>query len=262
MVNMKRKLFVIILSSVAIIWSVIITGCGGHNVKPVADPQTQFDRAMKLYEKEKYYDAETEFQRFIYNYPGNTAVDTAQYYLGLCYYDDDDYALAAGEFNKLLTSFPVSEFSDDAQFKLAMSHYHQSPNYSLDQTDTYIAIDEFLNFVDTYSASELYDSASIYLGELRNKLAKKDFKTARLYQKMKRFDPAITYYSKQLEDYPDSPFSEESTFRVGECYLKIEKDVKAREAFLKYLDNFENGRFHENVVKILRELEDKPKAEL
>ncbi|MBD3234654.1 MAG: outer membrane protein assembly factor BamD [candidate division Zixibacteria bacterium] len=260
-IKTNKMLFVTSIALIGLIFG-IIAGCGSKNVKPVADPDDQLKIAMKLYEKEKYYEAETEFQKFIYNYPGNKAVDTAQYYLGMSYYKDGDYALAAGEFKKFLTSFPASDFADDAQYHLAMSHYHQSPGYELDQSETRLAIDEFLNFLDGYPLSEHADSASVKLTEMRNKLAKKTFKTGRLYQKLNQFDPAILYYNRLITEYPESPYVEESVFRKGECYLKLEKDIKAREAFLEYLNRFENGKYHGDVVDHLRDLEDKPKAEL
>ena len=238
----------------------LLGGCGAGGVKPIEDSQSQFKRAMELFNKKKYYEAETEFQRFIYNFPGNTAVDTAQYYLAMCYFDDNDYALAGGEFKKLLTSFPASAFADDAQYRLAMSHYHQSPNYYLDQTDTYIAIEEFLNFLDKYAISEFSDSANFYLKEMRNKLARKTFKAGELYQKLNEYDPAVLYYDRVLDDYADSPFSEEALYHKGECLISLKKDIRARDAFLEYIDKYENGKFHKDATNKLRILEDKPQA--
>ena len=236
-------------------------GCGSDNVKPVEDARTQFEKATKLYNKGKYYQAEIEFQHFIYNYPGNTAVDTAQYYLGMCYYKDKDYALGAGEFKKLLTSFPASAFADDAQFRLAMCHYFQSPGFALDQTDTIIAIEEFLNFLDNYPLSDLADSVSANLIELRNKLAKKSFNTARLYQKMNRTEPAIVYYNKVIDNYTDSPYAAESLYRKGECFKKLGKFSQAADALLEFVDNNKDHKYYEKAVAMLREMEDMPKAE-
>ena len=240
---------------------VALAGCGAPNVKPIEDPRTQFELARKLFDRGKYFQAESEFQRFIYNFPGNTAIDTAQYLLSMCYYKDKDYALGAGEFKKLLTSFPASDFADDAQYRLAMCHYFQSPGYALDQTDTFIAIEEFSNFLDNYPGSEFEDSVVIYLKDMRDKVAQKTFSTARLYQKLNYFDPAIMYYDRVLEDSPDSPFVPEALFRKGECYIKLEKYIQAREAFLEYIEKYKDQKYYEKATSALRRLEDMPQAE-
>ncbi|MCP4634055.1 MAG: outer membrane protein assembly factor BamD [candidate division Zixibacteria bacterium] len=248
-------LFGLLFSTIAII------GCGSDNIKQVADPETQFKRAMELYEKGKYYKAETEFQMFIYNYPGNTSVDSAQYLLAMCYYKDRDYAIGAGEFKKFLTSFPTSPFADDSQYRLALCHYHQSPHYALDQMDTYIAIDEFYTFLDDYPKSELEDSVSMYLNEMRNKLAKKSFRTAKMYQGFNLFDPAILYYNKILKEYSDSQFSSEALFRRSECHFKLDKPLEAREDLLEYIDRYKGEKYYNKATKRLREIEDNTRTE-
>jgi len=113
----------------------------------------------------------------------------------------------------------------------------------------------------TYPSSGYADSASVHLQELRNKLSHKLFSTGRLYQKMGYYDPATMYYNKLLEDYPNSPFAEESVFRAGECYLKLEKYIPAREKLLSYVDSYKDGKFHKKAVSLLRKIEDIKKAE-
>ena len=261
MINVKHGLIVILAGFLSVFFILILNNCGSDNIKPVEDARTQYEQAVKLYNKGKYYQAEIEFQRFIYNYPGNTAVDTAQYYLGMSYYKDKDYGMGAGEFKKLLTSFPASAFTDDAQYRLAMSHYYQSPGYALDQTDTFIAIEEFLNFLDNYPLSDYTDSVSLNLKAMRDKLARKAFSTARLYQKMHQSEPALIYYNKVLNDYTDSPFAAEALYRKGECYIKLGKYELARDALLEFTDNNKDHKYYEKATLILREMEDMPKAE-
>ncbi|MBD3169203.1 MAG: outer membrane protein assembly factor BamD [candidate division Zixibacteria bacterium] len=260
---MARNMFakrILLLSAVIASFS-ILAGCGGSNVKPVLDAEDQLKLATQLYEDGKYLKAESEFQRFIYNYPGNNAVDTAQFYLAMSYYMDKDYTLAAGEFNKVLTLFPSSEFADDSQYRLAMCHYHQSPHFALDQTDTEIAIENFMTFLDYYPFSEHADSANVYLTEMRDKLAKKAFRTARLYQKLKRFEPAVIYYDKVIDLYPESPYVPESVYRKAECYLELEQYEDARQALFEFIDTFKDHEFYKEATEKLRKLEDLPRAE-
>jgi outer membrane assembly lipoprotein YfiO len=142
-----------------------------------------------------------------------------------------------------------------------MAHYHQSPDYALDQTDTHIAIDEFLTFLDNYPYSGFADSAVTHLSEMREKLALKNFKAARMYQKMNFYDPAILYYDHVLENYPQSSYSAEALYRKGECLIKLEKYLEARDSFLLYIEEYKDHKYYDDAVAKLREIEDLPKVE-
>ena len=58
------------------------------------------------------------------------------------------------QFENFIKSYPKSDRIVEAQFKEAKSFYYQSPNYSLDQEDTFIAIEKLQVFINNYPNSE------------------------------------------------------------------------------------------------------------
>ena len=59
-----------------------------------------------------------------------------------------NYILAAYEFETFVKAFPKSQKVDEAYFLMAHAYYMVSPNYSLDQTDTYEALDKLQEFIN------------------------------------------------------------------------------------------------------------------
>ena len=60
------------------------------------------------------------------------------------------YSLAAFQYENFIKSYPKSERVVEASFKAAKSYYFQSPEYSLDQEDTYSAIEKLQVFINLY----------------------------------------------------------------------------------------------------------------
>ena len=193
-----------------------------------------------------------EFENLIYTYPGNTVIDTAQYYLGMCYYNRKDYGLAAGEFKRLLSAYPKSKFADDSQFQVAMCHYNLSPKYSLDQAETYLAIDEFNVLFSDYPLSPNIAEAREMVKELEDKLAKKAFMAGRLYLKMREYTSALTYFSFVRDNYPATEWAIKAFYYTGEAQMGQGKNDEARQTFDSFMLGFSD---HELASKAKSKLE-------
>jgi outer membrane protein assembly factor BamD len=235
-----------------IVAAVAFSYCGKkpRTVLPAAD---QFVKAKDLYDRGKYYRAQLEFENLIYTYPGNTVIDTAQYYLGMSYYNQKDYGLSTGELKRLLTSYPTSAFADDAQYYIAMSHYRMSPKSSLDQSETYLAIDEFNQLISNYPTSSYMADARSKVGELEDKLAKKSFKIGELYLKLNDYKSALTYFAFVRDNYPSTDWAIKAFYYSGEAQLKLNRLSDAKDTFEKFLLGFSD---HELALKAREKLED------
>ncbi len=237
---------------IAIVMVIAISYCG-KKPEMILPADDQFAKAKELYDRGKYYRARLEFENLIYTYPGNTVIDTAQYYLGMCYYNDKDYGLAIGELKRLLASYPNSEFADDAQYHIAMAHYEMSPKYSLEQSDTYLAIDEFNILLSNYSASPYRDDARVKIKELEDKLAQKSFKTGKLYLKMNDYKSALVYFTYVRDNYPATDWAIKAFYFSGEAQYKLNRIDEAKETFDNFLLGFSN---HELASKAREKLEE------
>jgi outer membrane protein assembly factor BamD len=240
----KRWLILLVLLGV---W-----GCS-HKPAPVLPVADQFKLAKNLYDKNKFYKAQMEFEKLIYSYPGNTVIDTAQFFLAMSFFNQKDYVTSASEFNRLIQSYPQSEWADDSQYQIGMCHYKMSPKYSLDQSETFLAIEAFQNFVSNFIGSPLLEDARARLRELDDKLAQKRYMSGMLYLKMGDYNPAIVYFWNVRDSYPSTEWAVRSIYYTGEAQLSLKQYDKALETFQNFIAGFPD---HKLTVKAKQKVAD------
>ncbi len=219
------------------------------------EPEERLQYAISLYEEEDYQDASIELETLLLQYPGSVIVDDAQYYLGLCKFERGEYILAAYEFSKLIKNMPASDFVADAQFMLAESYYELSPNYNLDQKYTVKAIEEYQAFIDFFPLNEKVATAEQKINELNQKLARKEFGIAVIYEKMDYYNAAIKYYDGVIETYHDTEFAPRAMYRKIQLLMDREREDEALTEMRKFLkqypddDNFDTIEEQKNSLE-------------
>jgi len=231
----RRAIFaLLLLAAIA-----LMTGCGGKPVLVNLTPQELFETGKTEFQKKHYLKAIEYFQAIVYNYPGESIVDTAQYYLALSYFENDDYELAQVEFNRLVLNYPSSIYFQHALFMKAASYYEGTPgHYGLDQTKLETAIKQFEDFIIDYPEAELLPQAKQYLLAARTRMAKKYYNSAVVYNRMSAFEAARIYYQKVVDDYTDTEFGPLATYYVAEMDFKRRRYDNARTGFEGFLAVF------------------------
>ncbi len=90
---------------------------------------------------------------------------------------------------------------------LADCYYELSPDYPLDQQYTKKSIEEFQVFIDFFPLNEKVSKAESKINELNDKLARKEYESARIYDKMEYYTAAIKYYDTVMEVYHDTQYA-------------------------------------------------------
>jgi outer membrane protein assembly factor BamD len=185
----------------------VLSGCSSTVETSKFAAEEYYNYAYKLYTDGDYEKAIQEFQNFILQFPGSTYNDDAQYYLGMTYYNRKQYLLGAYEFSKLIRNIPASPFVPDAQFMLAESYYYLSPPYSLDQSYTKKAIEEYQAFIDFFPSNTKVEEADRKIKEMNEKLAQKEYQSGLIYERMQYELAAIKYYGEVVETYHDTKYA-------------------------------------------------------
>jgi len=248
---MERKTKIILFSMLII----ILASCSGTGLKEQATPREQYNYAMEIYNKNKFFKAQMAFQRLIYSFPGQTFIDTAQYYLGMSFYKMKHYPEAIAEFRRLLGAYPTSAFADDAQFQVAVSFYDQSPKYYHEQSETLDAIDEFSMFLTRYPRSPLKGEAQKKLNELYDKLAKKLYKNGELYLKLHDYKPALIYFEQVRDNYPNTEWAKYAFYNSGVAMRKQGRISDALETFQNFVITFPDHELSKKARKKISELQ-------
>jgi outer membrane protein assembly factor BamD len=152
---------------------------------------------------------------------------------------------------------PASEFVPVAQFMLADTYYELSPNYTLDQKYTKKAIEEFQAFIDYFPLNERVIEAEQKIKELNDKLARKEFDTAVIYEKMDYYNAAIKYYNILIETYHDSPYAPKAMYRKINLLMEREREDEALAEMKKFLKQYPEDDNFETVKELKNSLESK-----
>ena len=235
------------LTAFALFLIIALAGCGGGLKYVGSTADEQFRQAKKEYDKEHYLKAIDLFQRVLFNFPGATVVDTAQYFLAHSYYGNKEYELAAVEFSRLLTNYPRSTFTDDAQYMVGVCYLKNSPkHYGLDQEDLKKAMVALEDFIIDNPDSPLVEDARNSILEARTKLARKTYSNGITYLKMYSYEAARIYFQKVIDDYTDTEYADRALFKIAESFLKEKKYSQAEEKFGNFLALYpENERVRE-----------------
>ncbi len=204
----------------AAIFVLFLSACGSSGRLIHSTPQEAFQRGMELYERQRYDRAVEYFQAvFTYGRQNESAAD-AQYYLAWSHMHNREYILAASEFNRFAQIYRADPRVAEAEFQRARAYYEQSPGYQLDQSSTMRAVDELQLFINRYPQHERVGEAEEMISELRHKMARKDFETARLYERRELFEAAAIMFERVFDKYPDStPWAERALIGAMENYI-------------------------------------------
>ena len=140
--------------------------------------------AYSYYIQDYYYDAISELDRFIKNYPKDERLNYAHFLLAMCYYEqvvDEKKDLgpllnAQKEFKFIIKNYPNSDFALDSKFKL-----------------------DFIN--------DVLASKEIYLG--------------RYYIKKEKWIAAINRFKQVVEHYDSTAYVEEALHRLVELHYRL-----------------------------------------
>lgn len=250
-----RKYLIITGFFLLLIWSCSSTRDIGEMT---ADERLQY--ALDLYNDEDYEEAATEFEALLLQYPGSSIVDDAQYYLGMCKYQRDEFILAAYEFSKLIKNIPASEFVANAQFMLAESYYELSPNYTLDQKYTVKAIQEYQAFIDFFPLNEKVGVAEQKISELNDKLARKAYSIANIYEKMEYYTASLKYYDSVVEIYHDTQYAPLAMYSKIILLMDREREDEALSEMKKFVRMYPEDQNFQEIDDLKNSLEAKLKG--
>ena len=265
-VKLKRIYIILVLAAL------VLSSCSKHQkLLKSSDNEAKYAAAIQDYENHDYYRALQLFQQLINFYQGTEKAQKMQFYYAYCYYYQKDYILASYYFKRFTTNYPRSEYAEEAMYMNAYCYYLDSPPFSLDQTNTYTAINELQLFIDTYPNSDRVEECTNLIDRLREKLQKKAFNAANLYYKMQQYEAAITSYNTMLNDYPGTDYKEEILFNILKSYYyyglksiqskQAERYQAALDAYNEFIFQYPDSKFLKDANAIRDQVKEKIESE-
>jgi outer membrane protein assembly factor BamD len=239
MQKMKNLVFVLLLIF-------LTSSCSEyHKVLNKGKNAERYALAERLYNEEKYDKAIPLFEKVVGPYAGKPQMERIQYMIAKSSYEVEDYGLASYYFTKFINNYPKSSKLKEAAFLGAKSYYMSAPKYTVDQQDTYKALEAFQGYIDDYPNSELSAEANKFYKDLSYRLELKDFEIAKQYYHTAYYVSAITAFDTFNEEHLGSVLKEDalyykfkSSYELGMNSALVKKTGRLKDAKTAY-DKFQ-----------------------
>ncbi len=176
------------------------------------DVAVKADVANKLYEKGKYDKAIRLYEQIVPAYKGKPQAERMFYNYAMALYKTKQYYTAGYQFESFASNYPKSEKVEETVFLGAKCYSKLSPVYSLDQTDTYKAVDKIQMYIDRFPDGANFAEANEIAKALRNKLEKKAFEIAKQYNTISDYKSAIVALDNFILDNVGTSYKEDALF--------------------------------------------------
>ncbi len=233
------------------------------------DPELKYEKAVEYFNGNQYVKAQQLFEDVSVYYKGTERSEEILNYLSRCYMGHKDY-ISAGEYYEVyIRNYPKGRYIIEAQYMVGYCNYLESPDPKLDQTITYKAIDYLTRFVEQYPESPYANDAYNELEELYNKLAEKEFISARLYYNLgtylgNNYESCVIVSQNALKKYPGNKYQEDfgwlilqSKYQQVKLSVIERKQERAEDAIdecYNFLVEFPDTKHRKAVEKIKTEL--------
>ena len=217
-----------------------------------SNTELKYDTAIKLYNKKEYSKAYPLLEELVSVTRGTQKAEELYFIYSYCNYYLNDLASASYHFEQFSKLYPSSESAEEAAYMAAYCYYLGSPQFNLDQTNTFKAIDEMQIFVNRYPTSERVEDCNRLIDELRAKLEKKDISHAMLFFQISDYKAAIASLKNILKDYPSTKSREEvmitlikSHYFLAENSVDEKKEIRYKQtidAYYSLIDKFASAK--------------------
>ena len=223
----RKALFLSLILSVA-----FLGGCSSNSSDRVTHTQfckNKLDNAEELFKKEKYGRVIDKLEEIMSYCAGTGYLEQASFMLAESNFNLENWIEARGEYGSFITNFPGSPYAETAEFRKAISSFNMEFRVSRDEANTTVAMKDFERYLSNHPDTPLRDSINYYYGLLIERLAEKEFQTARLYLRMDKPQAAVIYFKEFLETYQQSKRRKEALFLTSQAYTELDQFEAARE---------------------------------
>ncbi len=179
------------------------------------------EEANKFYEAGEYYKAITLYELLVPVYRGQAEAEDIAFNFANAHYNQKKYISASHYFKQFANTFGNSDRKEEADFMAAFSNTRMSPTHKLDQSFSEKGIEALEMFVNNYPESPRVIQCNDLIDELRSKMERKAYESAKLYYKLKNYSSSVVAFENMLKDYPETEREEEIRFLVAKSSFEL-----------------------------------------
>ena len=253
--------------------SMLILGfssCGEYQaILKSKDTELKYQKALSYFNDKQYIKAETLLDEVTSYYRGTDRSQDVLIYLSRCYMGQKDYSGAAEYYQAYIRNYPKGRYIIEARFQVGHCYYLNAPDARLDQTETKKAIEFFTQFVELYPDSPYAQQAYQEMNELYDKLAYKEYLSAKLYYNLgtylgNNYLSAEIVAKNAMRDYPTNKYQEELNWLILQAKyqqlvnsLDSKREERARDTedeYYSFVTQYPNSKHRAAAERIRKDL--------
>ena len=211
-----------------------------------------------MFSLSKYNNAAQLFESLSLLTSGTERDDTVQYYWGLSNYRFKDYYTAETNFARFLENYPGSPFAEEAQFQRIDCLYRSTLRYELDPTPTHAAITAIAEYIRERPDNPHMENCKTMLRDLSGRLDRKAYEAAKLYYKMEDYKASRVAFRNVLKEDADNIYREDILYYIAMSSYKFayfSVPEKQKDRYLTFVDDYYNFIGENPESKYRRELD-------
>lgn len=236
-----------------------------EKLKASNDYQKKYQEGIKYYNKKDYSRALALFDDLIQRYRGREEAELLFYDYAYSNYFLKDYTSAGYHFKNFADTYPNSARTEECRYMSAYCSYLESPNSSLDQTNTLASIDKMQLFINLYPKSTRVAEANKLIQNLHDRLETKSYNNAKLYLTIGDYKSAVIAFRNSMRDFPDTKYAEEMeylTIQAQYLYAKNSLETKQEErfgegvtAYVEFIERYPSSQYAKQAEVYKRQCE-------
>lgn len=255
----------------ALVCALCVVGCGEYQqLLKSTDPDLKYQKALVYFNDKQYLKAQTLLDDVTAYYKGSDRSQDVLIYLSRCYMGQEDYVTAAEYYQAYIRSYPKGRYIMEARFQVGHCYYLDAADARLDQADTKKGIQFFTQFVELHPESQYAEQAYQEMNELYDRLAYKEFVSAKLYYNLgtylgNNYLSAEIVAKNALKAYPTNKYQEELNWLILQAKYqqainsvdarKKERAIEAEDEYYSFVTQYPESKHIVAAERIHKELQ-------
>jgi len=248
----------------------VLAGCSEYQqLLKSNDPELKYQKALAYFNDKQYIKAQTLLDDVTTYYRGTDRSQDVLAYLARCYMGQEDYQSAAEYYQAYIRNYPKGRYITEARFQVGHCYYLDAPDARLDQAVTKKAIDFFTQFVEFYPESPYAEQAYKEMGELYDKLAEKEYLSAKLYYNLgtylgNNYLSAEIVAKNALKNFPTNRYQEDLNWIILQAKYqqtlnsfedkKMERARETEDEYYSFIASFPESKHRNAAERIGKEI--------
>lgn len=193
------------------------------------DIDYMYETAKAYYLDGNYNKASDLLEAMVTMLKGGDKAEESIMLLAMCYYNSKDYETASQYFKLHYSNYPRGEYAEYSRFYSGKSLYMDITEPELDQSGTYVAINELQLFMEYFPLSKYRDEAQDLIAKMQDVLVKKEYLSAKLYYDLgdymaymgNNYEACIITAQNVLKDFPYTALREDISMLILKARYKM-----------------------------------------